>query len=160
VRTARPALVASEYAALFGSHDTLSSIDLSRERRLVEGLIEAATRGLLRSAHDVADGGLVVALCEACFTPETKLGAEIEIPDKSAADLFGEGPSTVILSAAADQLPMIRDVFASLEVAELGCVTASGRLVIRTPAGENLLDENLADLKQIHDDGLAGRLGS
>jgi phosphoribosylformylglycinamidine synthase subunit PurL len=160
VRTARPALAASEYAALFGSHDTLSSIDLGRERRLVEGLIEAATRGLLRSAHDVADGGLVVALCEACFTPETKLGAEIEIPDKSAADLFGEGPSTVILSAAADQLPMIRDVFASLEVAELGCVTASGRLVIRTPAGENLLDQNLADLKQIHDDGLAGRLGS
>jgi phosphoribosylformylglycinamidine synthase len=160
VRTAQPALAASEYGALFGSSDTLTPIDLGRERRLVEGLIEAARRGLLRSAHDVADGGFVVALCEACFTPETSLGAAVEIADGEPATLFGEGASTIILSAAANQLTSLREAFAPLEVVHLGHVTATGRLIIRTTIGENLFDEKLAELKQLHDEGLAGRLDS
>jgi hypothetical protein len=42
----------------------------------------------------------------------------------------------------------------------LGHVTATGRLIIRTTIGENLFDEKLAELKQLHDEGLAGRLDS
>jgi phosphoribosylformylglycinamidine synthase subunit PurL len=42
-------------------------VDLEVERRLVALLVTAAERGLLRSAHDCADGGLGVALAEAAL---------------------------------------------------------------------------------------------
>ena len=42
-------------------------VDLAAERALVDFLVEAAGRGLLRSAHDVSEGGLAVALVEAAL---------------------------------------------------------------------------------------------
>src|SRR5258708_16152437 len=39
-------------------------VDLDREKALVELLVTAAERGLVRSAHDCSDGGLGVALAE------------------------------------------------------------------------------------------------
>ncbi len=68
LRTAAPALAASEYDALFGGGEQLGAIDLKQERALIDTLITFADAGLLSSAHDVADGGLAVALAEACFT--------------------------------------------------------------------------------------------
>ena len=49
---------------LRSSGGSLAALDLERERALVEGLVAAADRGLIRSAHDVAEGGLAVALAE------------------------------------------------------------------------------------------------
>ncbi len=58
---------------------SLGAIDLAREAALVEGLVEGAEQGLIRSAHDIAEGGLAVALAEACFNPRAILGAEVEL---------------------------------------------------------------------------------
>ena len=84
LRTAPATLAASEYAALFRGQRRVRSppLDLERERALVEGLVAAADRGLIRSAHDVAEGGLAVTLAECCFNPDGVLGAEIDgIPE-------------------------------------------------------------------------------
>ena len=40
------------------------AVDLAHERRLAELLRAAVAAGLIESAHDVADGGLAVALAE------------------------------------------------------------------------------------------------
>src|SRR5437868_14943811 len=65
IRSAAPTLAGSEYEALFGNDaDSHWAIDLNRECRLVNGLVDAAERGLIRSAHDVAEGGIAVALAE------------------------------------------------------------------------------------------------
>ena len=88
-------------------------MDLKRERALVEGLVAAADRGLIRSAHDVAEGGLAVTLAECCFNPDGVLGAEIDgMPQWDGAEVFfGEGASTVVLSAAADEVEKLREMF-------------------------------------------------
>ena len=87
VRTARPSLAASEYAALFGiDGGSLGAIDLAREAALVDGLVEGCEQGLIRSAHDVAEGGLAVAMAEACFNPRAILGAEVELGRAGSAD--------------------------------------------------------------------------
>ena len=101
VRTAKPSLAASEYEAMYGSSpDGLTPIDIERENRLVEALLGAISLGLIASAHDVAEGGLGVALAEACFNPDKLLGAQIDgLSTSDAAELFGEGPSTIVLSA-------------------------------------------------------------
>ncbi len=42
------------------------AIDLERERALQRALLAAIRAGLVRSAHDLAEGGLAVALAESC----------------------------------------------------------------------------------------------
>lgn len=49
-------------------------VDLAAERALVDFLVEAAGRGLLRSAHDVSEGGLAIALVEAAIAGAAPLG--------------------------------------------------------------------------------------
>ena len=149
VQTLVPSLAGSEYAALFGADGHLRAIDLARERRLIDGLIQAAGKGLLSSAHDVADGGLAVALAEGCFGSGPALGAVIEPFSDDPAEMFGEGASTVVLSAPAESLEAIRDAFAPLEVRLIGRVTADARLTINPG-----IDESITELKRLYEDAL------
>jgi phosphoribosylformylglycinamidine synthase II len=155
VRTAPPSLAASEYADLFGAPAMpLAPIDLERERRLVEGLVECAERGLIGSAHDIAEGGLAVALAEACFNPDGVIGAEVELlHDLGAQELFGEGASTVIISAPAKNIEVISKLFRPLEVRQIGHVSGSPRLKIGT-----LVDEDVRELMRLYEEALPGRL--
>jgi phosphoribosylformylglycinamidine synthase len=155
VRTAPPSLAGTEYAELFRGAGELAPIDLKRERRLIEGLIESAGKGLLRSAHDVADGGLVVALAECCFNTDGTVGAEIDALNDEPAELFGEGASTVILSAPAHNLNAIRDAFAPLEIKKIGRVTANSRLRIDPGTGEDC-----RELRELYEDALPRRIDS
>jgi phosphoribosylformylglycinamidine synthase subunit PurL len=159
VRTARPSLAASEYAAIFGiDGGNLGAIDLAREAALVGGLVEGAEQGLIRSAHDIAEGGLAVALAEACFNPRSIVGAEVELGQAGsagAADFFGEGASTVILSIAQGDVARVESLFAGrgLEFAVVGRVAADPRLKI-SPT----LDEDVAELQRIYQDAIPRRL--
>jgi phosphoribosylformylglycinamidine synthase subunit PurL len=160
LRTNPPALAGSEYAALFGMpNGELPSIDLGRERRLIDGLVVCAERGLIRSAHDVSEGGLAVALAEACFSPEGPLGAEVSLEsDSGAGNLFGEGPSTVIVSASAENIEVLHEIFSSLECSVIGRVATRPRLRITAPIGQGVIDEDVADLRQLYEEALPGRL--
>jgi len=78
----------------------LAPLDLEVERRVqaaVRGAIEA---GLVTAAHDCAEGGIAVALAEACVTGRVPVGAEAVLPVGARHDhvLFGEGPSRVLVS--------------------------------------------------------------
>jgi phosphoribosylformylglycinamidine synthase len=77
--------------------------DLSAERSLIESLLAAIDTGVVRSAHDVSDGGLAVALAECCVMDRNRpLGASIDlrvfddIPTRSL--LYGEGQGRVVVS--------------------------------------------------------------
>jgi phosphoribosylformylglycinamidine synthase II len=159
VRTSRLSLAASEYAALFGIDDgQLNPIDLAREAALVEALVAGAERGLIRSAHDIAEGGLAVALAEACFNPRAILGAEVELGhagNADAVDFFGEGPSTVILSMATENVPALEQLFAGREIefAVIGHVTSEHRLKI-----VNVIDEDVSELMRIYENAIPRRL--
>ena len=162
VRTAGASLAASEYAAIFGiDGGPLGAIDVAREAALVEGLVEGAEQGLIRSAHDIAEGGLAVALAEACFNPRAILGAEVELgrAGNAAVDFFGEGASTVILSIAPGDVGRVEKLFAGrgLEFAVVGRVAADARLKISAASGLDL-DEDVAELQRIYEDAIPRRL--
>jgi phosphoribosylformylglycinamidine synthase len=153
VRTAAPSLAASEYAALFESDaDQLTPTDLVRERRLLDGLVDAARTRLIRSAHDVSEGGIAVALAESCFNPLRPVGAELDKLE-SVTELFGEGPSTIIVSASMRNLDEIRRLLEPLEVISLGQVIAEPRLRI-APA----IDEDVNYLMRVYEEALPQRL--
>ncbi len=161
VRTAKTTLAASEYDAHFGGGDgALATIDLERERALIEALVGGAENGLIRSAHDVAEGGLAVAIVEACFGLDAPRGVEIDGAQHGlgdVAELFGEGPSTVIVSVAQIDAARACAHFTrhGLDCVVLGCVSADQRLRI-TP----FIDDDVRALKRIYDDALPGRLGA
>ena len=79
---------------------TLAPLDLGVERR-VQGAVQAAIgAGLALSAHDCSEGGVAVALAEACMTGPEPIGATVSVSTEGRTDLtlFGEGPSRVIVS--------------------------------------------------------------
>jgi phosphoribosylformylglycinamidine synthase subunit PurL len=83
-------------------HDHLGgrppAVDLAQEQSLAEVLIRASRRGMLASAHDLADGGLALAVVESAL--RHGLGARVELPE--GADpfvwLFSESTGRAIVS--------------------------------------------------------------
>jgi len=84
----------------------LAPLDLAVERAVQEACRAAIAARLLGSAHDCAEGGLAVALAEACVSGPLSLGAEVELGSgggRADLTLFGEGPSRVVVSVKADR---------------------------------------------------------
>ena len=169
LRTAQPALAASEYDALFGGGGGLSAIDLNKERALIDVLITLAEARLISSAHDVADGGLAVSLAECCFNPASALAAVVELDraglDRdgldAAAILFGEGPSSVILSVAAENLAKVDSALAGrgLECSRIGTVSSDPVLKIDSVVERGLgININVAELRAIYEQALPRRI--
>jgi len=77
-------------------------LDMAFERRLQDFVLQAIRGGWIRSAQDIAEGGLGVALCECCLRSPAGLGCEVEIAGDRRADveLFSEAPSRIALSVA------------------------------------------------------------
>ena len=82
---------------------TTPSCDLDGEKALIETLLEACQSGVAQSAHDVADGGLAVALAECCIMDRgVQRGATIdlthwsELPNRAV--LFGEAQGRAIVT--------------------------------------------------------------
>src|SRR2546428_13741297 len=79
----------------------LAPLDLQQERRVHEACRAAIAAGLVRGAHDCAEGGLAVTLAERSVSGPKPIGASVELEDDGRrADLvlFGEGPSRVVVS--------------------------------------------------------------
>lgn len=116
-------------------------VDLTVERALQEILIAAATRKLVRSAHDLSDGGLAVALAECCvggpWATQT-FGAEVDLARHAdrVSDhgwLFGEDAGRVLLSCPPENVAALQALAADhgQSAHYLGLVgTADGELVI------------------------------
>jgi phosphoribosylformylglycinamidine synthase subunit PurL len=96
-----PSLTGSELAKLRGvaPEGELPAADLGELRAMHAAIRQGVRSGALRSAHDVAEGGLAVALAECCVAGG--LGAEVTV-DTSEEALFGEGPGAFVVSGAHD----------------------------------------------------------
>jgi phosphoribosylformylglycinamidine synthase len=75
------------------------TLDLEKEKALIELLQELAKEGLLSSAHDISEGGFAVALVESVLGG-AKHGCRVDISTELRKDifLFSESQSRVIVS--------------------------------------------------------------
>jgi phosphoribosylformylglycinamidine synthase len=92
-------------------------IDLEAEKRLHRLCLAAAEERLLRSAHDVGEGGLAIALAE-CSFGGPGLGARltIEYGMRTDALLFGESQSRMVVSLRRKHLGQLRELARREEV--------------------------------------------
>ena len=73
-----------------------------------ECCLKAIELGLVNSAHDVAEGGLAVALAECCIAGGFGFNGEINTQLRADAVLFGEGQSRIILSISEQNLSVLQ----------------------------------------------------
>jgi phosphoribosylformylglycinamidine synthase subunit PurL len=81
-------------------------LDLDREKKMHASVIAAIRDGKVRSAHDLAEGGLLVALAECAIGGAARLGASVTLDQphqRADALLFGETQSRALLTCASDQ---------------------------------------------------------
>ncbi len=146
-----PSLAASELAKLRGEAlpDGLPEFDLEAVRAAQSAVREAVRAGLLSSAHDIAEGGLAVALAECCLAG--RLGAEVTLQAAEASaetTLFGEAPGGFIVSGAAAELERLSE---RVRLRRLGTVGGDSlKLAIAASDGSAEIAVDLAQLDCAH----------
>jgi len=101
------------------------ALDLSRERSVQSLVLAAAENGLLHSAHDCAEGGMLVALAECCLLGGIGVRCPAirpEAPLRMDAALFGESPSRFVVSLPSRSMPALQSLARRhhVEIALLG----------------------------------------
>lgn len=152
-------IAASQYLASFHNVDKYPAphFDLEKEydmHQAVKGLIKD---GFIESAHDVADGGLFIALFESAM--HRGFGFEIESDDSVRKDafLFGEAQGRVVVSVKPEQQEQFIEFMSTsgVEFSLLGTVTESSEMLID---GESF--GKVPSAKNVYDNVLHGYLGA
>jgi phosphoribosylformylglycinamidine synthase subunit PurL len=146
----------SEYLAAI--HDTVAGkppvVDFDLERRVQAACREGIRQGWVNSAHDCAEGGLTIALAEACICGN--LGAEINLGLASSMSLrcdrilFGEGGARILVSvppesaAAWESYLQVQLPEAWQKIGQVGNADTSLRVV--TTDNIPVIDASIADM--------------
>jgi phosphoribosylformylglycinamidine (FGAM) synthase-like enzyme len=129
------------------------ALDLATEATLHKLLAALAAKKLLRSARDISDGGIAVALAEGCF--EGNVGVRVQLQGIGeggempvAWQLFGESATQVLLTCEPEKIAAIREAVKLAEglvLEEIGeTVSEVFRIAVN---GAIVVDETVAGLQ-------------
>lgn len=132
--------------------------ELDEEYALQKAVAGIIKKQLVRSAHDVSEGGLFITLIESCFNGNTGFNIVTDTGIRKDAWLFGEAQSRVVVSVAADMLASLKATLASgnIPFETLGTVTPGEILVDGEDWGniiswKNSYDQAIGNLLAGHD---------
>jgi phosphoribosylformylglycinamidine synthase II len=136
-------------------------VDLDAEARLLQLLPDAVSQGLARSAHDVSDGGLAVALAECCMTGPEPIGAHLALADAIRPDalLFGESTGRVVIATAEPERLLALAAKHAVPARRIG-ETGGDSLRIGPPGAALWIELEIERLRGIHRDAIPRRLAS
>ena len=136
-------------------------IDLTREKRVQHCCRELIGQGLVESAHDVSEGGLLVAMLESAFgSPVDNLGFRLEVetglPPEIA--LFHEAPSRILFSMEEKNVALGREIAAKyrLSFTWVGA-TQTGWVEVKAD-NKTILRSRVCDLNRAWQTALEGYL--
>ncbi len=150
-----PALAASELAKLRGEPLPQELPDYALEAVVAAqaAVRDAVRAGELASAHDIAEGGVAVALAECCVAGG--VGAVVAMPALAVdpdASLFGEGPGGFLVSGSAAALARLAE---RVPVREIGTVGGSElAIALGEQQGGPTVRVALEELERTHGGGL------
>ena len=146
-----PNLTASELSARRGNAPAgeMPPLDLVAVLAAHEVVRNGVRSGAIVTAHDIAEGGLAVALAEACAV--SGIGCEVTLPLLTDEALFGEAPGRGFVIAG----PV--DAISSIAGAEVIGTTGGAELAIADRDGEKI-SMTVADVREARDGGLAVHL--
>jgi phosphoribosylformylglycinamidine synthase len=115
------------------------AIDMSLEKKTQDAVRALVTSGLVKSCHDVSEGGLAITLAECCITDrENQIGCEVSIETELRPDvmLFSESQSRFVIGVAEDDVQEI--------ISQLGRNEIPVRKIGRV-GGDRLVIDSLID---------------
>jgi len=143
-------------------------VNLAVERRLVDYLVAAAERGLLRSAHDCSHGGLGVALAEVAMGgpyEETGIGLDIDLTAHAsglaAVDLlFSESQGRAVATCAPERATAVAALAQELGVPaqRVGTVAQTGG-AMRLRLRDATIEHPVERLRQVYFSSVSRRMG-
>jgi len=131
-------------------------VDLTAAPKLFREVHAAIEQGLLRSCHDLSEGGLAVTLAEMAFAGG--LGIDVNLAPfgktEDSYSLFNEAPTRFVVEVAEESVAAFEKIIPDAK--RLGTVTNSGRVVITSIEENTLIDEPIEELKACWQNPLAG----
>lgn len=148
-------LGASEYAiATRGrAEGRAPRLDLQLEKWVQEVCLQAIQNGLVESAHDCSDGGLAVAIAEACFSSYRReaIGCEVNLEGdlSQAVLLFAESPSRILLSATDENAARILELAQEQDI-EAQIIGRTGGAALQIAVnGETIINRLVAEIEEV-----------
>ena len=133
--------------------------DLELEQKVQQALRSGIRAGQISAAHDVSDGGLLVAVAEMAVA--AGCGAQLSVPSAGRLErlLFAEGGARVVVSVPEASWSALQTALqqAGCPAQSLGRVQADARLQLRV-GDQNVLDVAIEALAHAHQQGLPRRL--
>jgi phosphoribosylformylglycinamidine synthase len=127
-------------------------VNLQTAPRIFKAVHEAISRGLVRSCHDLSEGGLAVAVAEMAMAGG--LGATLSLVDDQPFPvtdpvvlMFSESPSRFLLEIVPREMENVLAVFEGLTCAPIGAVSDEPRLQVFGTSSNRSIDAPLSALK-------------
>jgi phosphoribosylformylglycinamidine synthase II len=138
------------------------AVDLATESRLQRGVLAAIRAGLVRSAHDTAEGGLAVALAESAFAGGAEpFGVAVRLGDELPAPalLFGEAQGRVVLSCDAEkEAELLRTLeIHGVPAKRIGTVGPRGG-TFRVQTRDGTIEAPAAELAEVYETAIPRRM--
>ncbi|MFD2368578.1 phosphoribosylformylglycinamidine synthase subunit PurL [Brevibacillus sp. GCM10020057] len=134
-------------------------IDLTKEAAVQKLTLAAIRNGLVKSAHDLSEGGLGVALAESCFGEG--FGAQVSLESDLRPDvlLFSESQSRILLSTSQDQAEALLALAAEHGVAAAQIGTTGGDKLVISVNGTEAINASIQEVKAAWKDAIPCLIG-
>lgn len=154
VGSTKPELGSSEYFRGLGiDKGSVPKIDKRYAKKIFTALGTSIQKGLASACHDCSEGGLVVAVAEMCIGGS--IGANIFLEEAPGAKglrdyeaLFSESASRFIVEVPKKNQEAFEKELANLPFGLIGCICDEPKLVIHGKACRQIVDVEVAALKE------------
>ena len=143
-------------------------IDLNLEKQVQLFLRNIILKKIIKSAHDVGDGGLAVAISESCISSD--FGANIILPETSERldrILFAEGGARVLISLSNEKVLKLQETFDDFiklnpnlfSIKYIGKVTTEKKLKI-SQQNKLIINLNISDIEKTYENSIYKRVSN
>ncbi len=130
-------------------------VDYKKAIKSYQAINKATNAGLVKSAHDVSEGGLAVALAEMAFAGGLGITAFVkDVPFKGSRKredvvLFSESNSRLLLEVAPKDEKAFKKLFKGIAHAKIAMVETSPQMIVYGFKDQVIINADIFDLKNI-----------
>ena len=123
-------------------------IDLEEEKRLQELVLKLIDEGLIKSSHDISEGGFAAALVESAIAG--KKGAKISLQTSLREDieLFSESPPRALITVSPEKVEEVLKIAYEYQVPAQKVGVVEGKDIVIDVNGKRIIDLPLEVLEE------------
>ncbi len=150
----------SEYLKTIHGHDAgrCPQLDLKKEKALIEALQALAAGKLAKSAHDISEGGLAIALAECALQKGIGCAVDVKSAFRPDVALFSESQTRAVISVAPEKAEAAQALLKKHGVPCEAIGVTGGKSVTVLLNGKPALDASVTRFAALHETSFANTL--